>query len=119
MINDSQKGSTLKDLQQKIGERFDERFVNPENTGYRVGQEFLGAVESFISSEFEKALRKLAEAVRVKKGPYKSRLFQNRNLIDYCGTCEQAWEYCSCSARNTGFNAAVTEQEEKVKRFFD
>lgn len=27
---------------------------------------------------------------------------QNRNGLYFCGTCEQAWEDCSCAARNTG-----------------
>lgn len=43
------------------------------------------------------------------KTPFCSKLCQNRNGLDYCGTCEQAWEYCSCSARNTGFNKALSQ----------
>lgn len=38
-------------LQQFIDEKckeFRKRYKNPKNTGYRVGQEFLGAVEIFI-----------------------------------------------------------------------
>lgn len=48
-------------------------------------------------------LRELMEEMP-KKSPFISQLCQNRNLNDYCGTCEQAWEDCSCPARNTGFN---------------
>lgn len=32
--------------------------------------------------------------------------------MDYCGTCEQAWEDCSCSARNRGHNDLLS----KVKK---
>ena len=41
-----------------------------------------------------------------------SRLAQNRNGLDYCSTCEQSWDYCSCATRNTGFNSC----REQVKK---
>jgi hypothetical protein len=41
------------------------------------------------------------------ESPNYARICQNRNGLDYCGTCEQAWEYCSCSARNTGNNRCL------------
>jgi hypothetical protein len=43
------------------------------------------------------------------KLPYYAQPAQNRNGLDYCATCEQAWEMCSCSARNTGYKRAIDE----------
>ena|SRR3990167_2037913 len=115
MTNDPQKGSTLKTLQQKIGERFDERFVNPENTGYRVGQEFLGAVESFISVEVEAALQEFAEAVKVDDYvPNHSALCATNAHPELIGSCS-----CDEESREDIWNSALAEQEEKIKRFFD
>ena len=37
-------------LEDKILADFDRRFKNPENTGYRVGEEFMGAMRDFIQS---------------------------------------------------------------------
>lgn len=57
-----------------------------------------------MEAERERILERLPE-----KNPNESRLRQNRNGIDYCGTCEQGWEDCSCPARNTGYNTALSE----------
>jgi len=45
----------------------------------------------------------------MKKLPYYARPTQNRNGMDYCSTCEQAWEQCSCAARNTGYKKAISD----------
>jgi hypothetical protein len=55
------------------------------------------------------------ERLEKTKLPYLSTLCQNRNGIEYCGTCEQAWEYCSCLARNTGYKKAI-DSEISLKR---
>ncbi len=55
------------------------------------------------------------QCVPEEKSPYLARLCKNRNGLDYCGTCEQAWEDCSCPARNTGFNACRNEILNKIK----
>lgn len=49
------------------------------------------------------------EIKKVKKLPYYAILSQSRNGIDYCFACGQAWEECSCSARNTGYKQAIDD----------
>jgi hypothetical protein len=46
------------------------------------------------------------------KNSWKPELAQNQNGMNYCTCCEQAWETCSCPARNTGRNQAI-EQSDK------
>lgn len=52
--------------------QFDNRFKNPENTGYRVGQEFLGAVEQFITD-----IRKHDEEELIKRFPDNEKIYFN------------------------------------------
>lgn len=71
-----------------------------------------------LESSLSRIAHKTLEAVKgIKKSPYESRICQNRNMIDYCCTCEQAWDDCSCPARNTGFNSAIEQFEVKVGEF--
>lgn len=53
---------------QEILKEFEEQFKNPENTGYRVGQEFLGAVSIFIESsllKYKEAIIKEVEEMKL------------------------------------------------------
>lgn len=61
-------------------------------------------LKAFIEAEIERLESKK------EKLPHIPRLCQNQNGLDYCGTCEQAWEDCSCPARNTGFKKAIDDQ---------
>ena len=54
-----------------------------------------------LKEKQEKELEK-----KFKNRKYIPKLCQNRNGLNYCGSCEQAWEYCSCSARNRGIKDA-------------
>ena len=101
MTNDSQKGSTLKDLQQKIWERFDKQYDFSENKTLEYDN--LLTIRDFISSELEKALREFAGAVRIER---KEELLVRENSWMKVGFY-------------SGFNAALTEQKEKIKRFFE
>ena len=60
---------------------------------------------------------KLKDLIKLpEKNPFKPILCQNRNGLDYCETCKQAWEVCSCTSRNTGFNTALSQiGESEVK----
>jgi hypothetical protein len=71
---------------------FREKLGNPENTGYRVGQEFMGAVENYIIH----ALRLYSEAVKLE--------------ID--ATVPN-------NAYSAGWNTAVDEQRRKDKEFWE
>ena len=64
--------------------------------------------------ETREKIRKIVED-RIKNLPYEPRLFQNRNGLDYCGTCEQGWYDCACAARNTGWKNALTQLLGKMK----
>ncbi len=64
----------------------------------------LEALTSVAKANEKNMIKKLPNA-----SPFNAQLAQNRNGLDYCSTCEQAWEYCSCSARNTGFNKCLSE----------
>ena len=69
------------------------------------------AVDEAIATAVSNREKEIAEEVDKKKEklPYTPRYCQSRNGIYYCGTCEQAWETCSCSARNTGYKRAIDE----------
>jgi len=57
-----------KQSNEEILKEFRSRFKNPKNTGYRVGQEFLGAVEEFILSKLkQKDQEKLEWQKSIKK----------------------------------------------------
>lgn len=45
----------LKQLKKQARREFRKRFKNPKNTGYRVGEEFLGAVELYLDDKIETA----------------------------------------------------------------
>lgn len=53
--------------------------------------------------------RIMSEIEKIEQLPYYCRLAQNINGIDYCSTCEQAWDECSCSARNSGHKKAIDD----------
>jgi hypothetical protein len=72
-------------------------------------------IQKTIDQERSTLLDELLEA-GPKDTPFESKLCQNRNGLDYCGTCEQVWEVCSCPARNTGFNQANTEWRNTIKK---
>ncbi len=74
-------------------------------------QEGLAFFNEFALSLLQSDIERLEKT----KLPYLSTLCQNRNGIEYCGTCEQAWEYCSCLARNTGYKKAI-DSELSLKR---
>jgi len=59
--------------------------------------------KSFILSDRQEVLKMVLENLP-EENPNSARIAQNGNGMDYCSTCEQAWEYCSCSARNRGNN---------------
>lgn len=100
------KNKTLKTILEEFDKNF-EKVRWESHTG-------TGSIKDFISSSIKDAL----EAVRISDDfPFEAKLCQNRNLMDYCGTCEQAWEDCSCSVRNTGYKKAITQYDEKVKKF--
>ena len=106
MTNDSQKGSTLKDLQQKIWERFDE--LGPiwlEDNDKGTTDQWIprNKARFFVLSELEKALLEFAGAVRIER---KEELLVRENSWMKVGFY-------------SGFNAALTEQKEKIKRFFE
>jgi len=65
---------------------------------------WLKKIHQAIAEERE---RVRGEIEKIKLLPYYAKLCQNRNGMDYCGTCEQAWGDCSCSARNTGHKKGV------------
>ena len=69
-------------------------------------------VADFFLAKFEAHARANIERLgkEIDKLPYSSRLCQNQNGLEYCGTCEQAWDDCSCSARNTGYKKAKQEE---------
>lgn len=73
-------------------------------------------VESFISTTYPAYAKEFVEKCVPKKNPNEPQLCQNRNGLDYCGTCEQGWEDCSCPARNTGFNSAISEMRKNINK---
>src|SRR3990167_5233022 len=66
---------------------------------------YLPLVESLLLSQRQEIVKSLEGMNPL---PFVSRLYQNQNRLEYCGTCEQAWEMCSCSARNTGYKKALS-----------
>ena len=97
---------TLKDLQQKIEERFDE--LGPillEDNDKGTTDQWIprNKARFFILSELEKALREFAGAVRTET---KEELLGRENSWVKVGF-------------HSGFNAALAEQEERVKKFFE
>lgn len=47
---------------------------------------------------------------------HERQLCQNRNGLEYCGTCEQAYDECSCAARNTGARNAKQAIATEIER---
>lgn len=47
--------------------------------------------------------------------PNYARRAQNRNGLYYCSNCEQAWEDCSCAARNTGHVEALSDLATSIR----
>jgi hypothetical protein len=75
-------------------------------------REILNELESWLITTLAEARKETIERVEkevksIKELPYYAQPAQNRNGNDYCATCEQAWEECSCSARNTGHKKAL------------
>ena len=101
----------IKDLQQKIEERFEEKFIQDQDGRFYFSQEpghlvFADDVKFFIFSELETALREFAETVRVGKNFTAQETMLVRNKDHAEGLV-------------TGWNAALAEQEEKIKQFFE
>ena len=109
---------TLKDLQQKIEVRFEKIFgVGKElekmsgqfPDGLKMTTKILAKknieIKSFISLELEAAIRDFAETVRVDKNFTAQEVMLVRNKDHAEGLV-------------VGWNTAVAEQEEKIKRFF-
>jgi hypothetical protein len=72
--------------------------------------------KSFISSLLAKQQEEFVKCIPEIELPYESRLCQNQNSLEYCGTCEQAWEYCSCSARNSGYKKCIADIKSKLNK---
>lgn len=88
----------------------------PKGNDYEDSLYNLGLIENedkikqFLKDSQLRLISAFKEMVEeMEKLPYKAQICQNRNGLDYCGTCEQAWEDCSCSARNTGYNKALDD----------
>lgn len=81
-----------------VNDRDDETYIHEESPEY---------IKSFLHSHDQRLIDYLLEKLP-EKSPNNSQICQNRNGLDYCETCEQAWGYCSCAARNTGFNSALS-----------
>ena len=75
--------------------------------------------ESFLLSSLHQVATEAIEAVRLEESPYISKLCKTPNGLDYCCTCEQAQGYCSCYTKNKGFNSAISEMEQKAKKFLE
>jgi hypothetical protein len=86
-------------------------FTDCPNCGEKANRE---GIEKIIEKTYNKARKDLIEEdikrLEGKGLPYFARMCQNRNGLEYCGTCEQAWEDCSCPARNTGYKKALQEE---------
>ena len=89
-------------------EEWKEKFWNTLNLYTHNQRPLMREVEVFIS---DLLLSERQEIVKSLEGmntlPFSSQLCQNQNGLEYCGTCEQAWEMCSCPARNTGYKKAL------------
>lgn len=83
-------------------------------------QQFRSFAHDLVAETRKECLREVGEMIgKMKQLPYYAQPAQNRNGINYCSTCEQAWEDCSCSARNTGYKKALSDVladlQEKLK----
>ena len=126
---------TLKTLQQKIGERFEERFLMLRS-GQIISREKLcpGVIHpadtiqeiyDFYMSELEAALREFAETVRVKKRKVNDLPPDNGGLCLTYLEHNPVWDgdYYTCQRCGIEFapanwiNAALAEQEKKIKQF--
>src|SRR3990167_9834220 len=101
----------IKDLQQKIEERFEEKFIQDQDGRFYFSQEpghlvFADDVKFFIFSELETALREFAETVRVEK----------RELLDIEKDMRPSLRKLA-ELEDEVWNSALAEQEEKIKRF--
>ena len=109
---------TLKNLQQKIEERFDE--LGPiwlEDNDKGTTDQWIprNKARFFVLSELEKALREFAETVRV-----------DDYVPDHDAHCAinahpELIGSCSCEEENSEkvWKFALAEQEERVKKFFE
>jgi len=77
-----------------LDKQFDEKF------GYKDALTDGTKIKQFYNQK----IKEMVDEMIGEENPHKSQLCQNRNGLEYCGTCEQAWDNCSCSARNTGYN---------------
>ena len=94
----------------QLKKKFEEKCLE---LSYKYDNEITLAIDdlwSFIHSVVEKQRKEIEKEIRgMKQLPYYAQPAQNRNGMDYCATCEQAWEDCSCSARNTGYKKALQD----------
>jgi hypothetical protein len=100
---------TLQEIQKENEEEFDKEFENIMSMFFDRKEKKIKLKQYLHSSQLRliSAFKEMVE--EKKKLPYEAQICQNRNGLDYCGTCEQAWEDCSCSARNTGYNQALKD----------
>lgn len=117
----------LQKLLQSQQERFDKKWTDVMQWSDDYGdRETNGGsalqIKSFLLQSQRELLREVGkECIKVmpEQTPFFAKICQNRNGLEYCGTCEQAWEYCSCSARNTGFNRGLERYRQALASLFD
>jgi Zn-dependent M32 family carboxypeptidase len=103
----------------QLKKKFDKEF--PNSRGIFANNDRYGmrrrAIIDFIHSALEEQRKEMEKEIRgMKQLPYYAQPAQNRNGMDYCATCEQAWEDCSCSARNTGYKKALQDVLDLLKK---
>ena len=101
--------------EEEVNKEFEEKFGHKEMIEIITGTKT--EVKDFISSLRASDLEHFREwgGKKMIKLPHEPQHCQNRNGIDYCGTCEQAWEDCSCPARNTGYKKALSDLLTHIK----
>jgi hypothetical protein len=103
----------MKDWKEEFDEEFGDKFFDigePNEDNLDAGSEkvFYSSLKKHIASLLSSQLKEVLERLP-KENPNYARICQNRNGMDYCGTCEQSWEDCSCSARNRGHNDLLSQ----------
>jgi hypothetical protein len=109
--------NNLSNKLKQIEEEFDKlwTFSGEKDTFWVVGERKPEKIKSFYRTAISTLLQQVGEEVnQMEKLPYHACIAQNRNGMDYCSTCEQAWEDCSCSARNTGYKKAIEDVRSRL-----